>query len=181
MLSTDRLILREWRPEDLAPFSRLNADSDVMRFFPATMSEQETTAMVERITQHIDTYGFGFWAAELKETGEFIGFIGMHHVTQELPFCPTVEIGWRLDKAFWGKGYAPEGARACLAYAFSHLKLAEIVSFTAAVNKPSIRVMEKIGLTRDRGGDFEHPSVMEGSELRSHVLFRMKSMDPISF
>jgi len=181
MLSTDRLILREWRQEDLAPFSQLNADEDVMRFFPSTLPREKTKAFVERASKHISDYGFGLWAAELKETGEFIGFIGMHNVRDELPFCPAIEIGWRLGKAFWGKGLAPEGARAVLAYAFSHAGLKEVVSFTATVNTPSCRVMEKIGMMRDYDGDFEHPIIPKGHKLRPHVLFRMKATDLMGF
>lgn len=180
MLSTDRLILREWRQEDLAPFVRLNADPEVMRFFPDIMTAKKTTAMVERIGAHFSAHGFGLWAAEIKETGEFIGFIGMHHVRDELPFCPAIEIGWRLSKDSWGKGYAQEGARAALAYAFSGLGLEEVVSFTAVVNQPSINVMKKVGMTRDKLGDFEHSMVPDGSPLKAHVLYRIKACDVIA-
>lgn len=179
MLSTDRLILREWRQEDLAPFARLNADPEVMRFFPAVQSIEETKASVERVKARIKADGFGFWAAELKETGKFIGFIGMQRVLDVLPCAPAVEIGWRLDKSVWGQGLAPEGARACLAYAFSTLKLKEVVSFTASTNEPSQRVMTKIGMTRDYEGDFEHPMVPDGSPVKTHVLYRIQATDLI--
>lgn len=181
MLSTDRLILREWRQDDLAPFARLNADTEVMRYFPATLSGAETEAAIGRLSEHIASNGFGFWAAELKDTREFIGFVGMQHVPQILPCAPAVEIGWRLDKNYWGRGLAPEAARACLLFAFSHLGLDEVVSFTAALNEPSQRVMQKIGMIRDMSADFEHPAVSSRSQLRRHVLYRIDANDPIGF
>lgn len=181
MLSTERLLLREWRQEDLAPFSRLNVDSDVMRYFPSVQDERQSAAAIKRISGHFDDYGFCFWAAELKETGKFIGFIGMQHAPADLPCAPAVEIGWRLDKAVWGQGLAPEGARACLLYAFSKLALGEVVSFTALSNQPSQRVMEKIGMKRDEKGDFEHPAVSAETGLREHVLYRIGASDPILF
>lgn len=179
MLATDRLILREWQQEDLVPFSRLNADKEVMRFFPAVQSMEETRVSVERVTARIKADGFGFWAAELRNTSTFIGFIGLQRVQDALPCAPAVEIGWRLDRSVWGQGLAPEGARACLAYAFSALGLDEVVSFTATANKPSRSVMEKIGMTHDLEGDFDHPAVAESSGLRQHVLYRMNATDPI--
>jgi len=179
MLTTDRIILRQWRSEDREPFAAINADPEVMRFFdqPRTCAESDATA--DRLEAHIDEHGFGFWAAELRETGEFVGFVGVEYVPPELSFSPAVEIGWRIDKRFWGKGLAPEGARACLLFAFSKLQLDEVVSFTAELNTPSIRVMEKIGMIRDKFGDFEHPAVPEGHPIRPHVLYRIGSNDPI--
>lgn len=173
MLETDRLILRAWREEDLAPMARMNADTEVMRFFPATQTLAETEAAYGRVSAHMEKHGFCFFAAELKETSSCIGFIGMQHVPEQIPCAPAVEIGWRLDKSVWGQGLAPEGAKACLAYGFSVLKLDEIVSFTAEINKPSQRVMEKIGMTRDESGDFEHPAVSRDNPVRPHVLYRM--------
>lgn len=178
MLSTDRLKLRQWREGDLAPFAVLNADPDVMRYFPSTRTSAESDATYDRLHRHIEEHGFGFWAAELLETGEFIGFIGMQHCDY-LPSGPAVEIGWRLDKRFWGQGYAPEGARACLAFAFSRLDLDEVVSFTAHTNTPSMRVMEKIGMRRDPARDFDHPMVEESSGLKPHVFYVISSTDPI--
>lgn len=179
MLQTDRLHLRQWLPSDREPFARMNADPDVMRFFENPRTRQQSDDTAERLERHIDEHGFGFWAAEVISSGEFVGFIGMEHVASDLPFAPAVEIGWRLDKRFWGQGLAPEGARACLAFGFAYLKLNQVVSFTATTNLPSMRVMEKIGMSRDRNGDFEHPNVSIGSPLRPHVFYRIRATDPI--
>lgn len=178
MLSTDRLKLRQWREEDLAPFAVLNADPDVMRYFPSVRTRAESDETYARLHRHIEKHGFGFWAAEMIDTGQFIGFIGMEHCDY-LPSGPAVEIGWRLDKSVWGQGLAPEGARACLAYAFSKLGLDEVVSFTADTNTPSMRVMEKIGMRRDEARDFDHPSVAEDTGLKSHVFYAICNTDPI--
>lgn len=176
MLSTDRLILRQWREDDLAPFAVINADPEVMRYFPSTRTRAESDETKERFTAHIDQHGFGFWATQLKSTGQFAGFIGMQHVDY-LPSGPAMEIGWRLDKSIWGQGFAPEGARACLAFAFSRLGLDEVVSFTASTNMPSRRVMEKIGMKHDVSRDFDHPLVAEESGLKPHVFYAIKSTD----
>lgn len=181
MLTTDRIILRQWRAEDRKPFAAMNSDPDVMRYFENLRSRAESDATADRLEAHIDEHGFGFWAAELRETGEFIGFVGMEHTPLELPCSPAVEIGWRIDKRFWGEGLAPEGARACLLFAFSRLQLNEVVSFTAVPNIPSLRVMEKIGMKRDLSGDFEHPAVPKGHPIRPHVLYRISGEEPISF
>ncbi len=134
-----------------------------------------------RVQAHIEENGFGFWVAELKAEKQCIGFIGLQQVAGILPCAPAVEIGWRLDKSVWGQGLAPEGARACLAYAFSKLGLEEVVSFTAAKNVPSRRVMEKIGMIHDPAASFEHPAVSRGSTIRDHVLYRIRACDPIGF
>lgn len=180
MLTTDRLRLRQWREEDLAPFAVLNADPEVMRYFPNTRTRAESNETHDRLYRHIDEHGFGFWAAELLATGQFIGFIGMQHCDY-LPSGPAVEIGWRLDRRFWGQGLAPEGARACLAYAFSNLGLEEVVSFTAHTNTPSMRVMEKIGMSRDTARDFDHPMVEEETGLKPHVFYSIGNTDPIGY
>ncbi|MCJ9429240.1 GNAT family N-acetyltransferase [Kordiimonas marina] len=177
MLETDRLILRQWRAEDRAPFAAMNADAEVMRFFPAPQTRAESDASVARQEKRIAERGYGLWAAELKETGAFIGFIGVQDAPYEVPCAPAWEIGWRLDKAHWGQGLAPEGARAVLAYAFSALKAEEVVAFTAEINLPSRRVMEKIGMTYDAEGDFKHPAVPIRHPVRPHVLYRIKAED----
>jgi ribosomal-protein-alanine N-acetyltransferase len=130
-------------------------------------------AIVERVRAHFDRHGFGWWAAELKETQAFIGFIGLSHIPFEAHFTPAVEIGWRLASAYWGQGYATEGARAALAAAFTQLSLAEIVAITVPANARSRRLMERIGMTHDPADDFDHPRLAEGHPLRRHVLYRI--------
>jgi RimJ/RimL family protein N-acetyltransferase len=174
MLSTSRLVLRAWRPQDFEPFAAMNADSRVMRYFPSPLSEAQTSALLERISAHFERYGFGLWAAELKGSGEFAGFIGLSVPQFEAHFTPCVEIGWRLGFQHWNQGLATEGAFAVLRFGMEHLGLREIVSFTAAENVASRRVMEKIGMFRNAADDFEHPLLPEGHVLRHHVLYRAR-------
>lgn len=167
---TERLRLVAWREEHMAPFAEMNADPEVMRYFPRTLSEAESRATLDSWRGHFAENGWGHWAVERKGSGEFIGFIGLSIPRRQLPFSPCVEIGWRLAQRFWGRGYATEGARASLEVAFRRLGLTEVVSFTALANRPSRRVMERIGM-RDTGQDFDHPAVPEGSPLRRHCLY----------
>jgi RimJ/RimL family protein N-acetyltransferase len=166
------MILRPWRDTDMDPFAALNADPLTMEFFPATLSREESDAAAVRIRRAIETRGFGLWAAEVPDVAGFIGAIGLHVPEYDTPFTPCVEVGWRLDRAYWGRGYATEGARAAMHDGFDRLGLAEIVSFTAACNVRSRRVMERLGMTRSPDDDFDHPRITEGHPLRRHVLYR---------
>lgn len=175
MITTDRIILRRWQQSDLVPFADMNADPDVMGFFERPLTREESDKSIERFSNGIEANGFGLWAAELKQDGSFIGFIGLEPVGPELPFGPTVEIGWRLQKRVWGQGLAPEGAKAVLAYGFEECGLMDVVSMTALVNKPSWRVMEKIGMKRDLDGTFDHPKVSDGHAVKRHCLYRISA------
>ena len=166
MIRTERLVLRQWREEDKEPFAALNADPVVMEHFPSTMTREESDAFVERCAAAIASRGWGFWAVEAE--GTFIGFVGLN----EPGFMPGVEIGWRLARDAWGRGYATEAARAVLAFAFDELGLAEVISFTTVENRRSRRVMERIGMTHDPDGDFDHPRVTD-ERIRPHVLYRL--------
>jgi RimJ/RimL family protein N-acetyltransferase len=172
-LRTERLLLRRWLTSDNEPFARLNADPRVMQHFPAVLSREESDALVQRAEEHFERHGFGPWAVEIPEIAPFIGFVGLSVPRFQAHFTPCVEIGWRLAAEFWNRGYATEGARAALAFGFETLGLAEIVSFTVPANLPSRRVMEKIGMTREPAGDFDHPSIPEGNPIRRHVLYRI--------
>jgi len=172
-LLTERLILRPWRDADLEPFARMNADPRVMEFFPSLLSCAESYAMVERAGRHWEDHGLGLFAAELRDTGEFAGFIGLMKPRFQAHFTPCVEIGWRLAREHWGSGLATEGARAVLEFAFDHCHLREVVSFTVPANVRSRRVMEKIGMIRDVDGDFDHPLLPRGHALSRHVLYRI--------
>ena len=169
IFQSERLGFRLWTEDDKEKFAKMNSDKDVMEFMPKTLTYEESNGFILRINEHFITYGFGLWAVEIKETNEFIGFIGLLTASFESSFTPCTEIGWRLKKESWNMGYATEGARACLNYGFKELKLDEIYSFTAKINTRSINVMEKIGLKRI--GDFNHPNVEDGSPLKAHVLY----------
>ncbi len=172
MIETGRLILRQWREADKAPFAALNADPAVMEFMPARLTREQSDAMIGRFTTMLEIKGMTFYALEEVASGELIGAAGLFPVGQ-LPFAPAVEIGWRLRRQSWGGGYASEAARAALAEGFGPLGLEEIVAYTAAPNLRSQRVMERIGMIRDADGDFDHPALPEGSPLRRHVLYRL--------
>ncbi len=171
-ISTERTLLRRWRHEDREPFGRMNADALVMEFFPATLTRAQSDALADRAEAHFTQYGFGPWAAELRASGEFIGYIGLYTPQFEAHFTPCTEIGWRLDAAHWGRGLATEGARAVLDSAFERTGLREVVSFTSEGNMGSRRVMEKLGMMRNPEDDFDHPNLPEGHPLRRHVLYR---------
>ncbi len=171
-LTTPRLLLRPWRDDDVEPFAAMFDDPAVMEFLMPVADRAAIEAIVGRVRAHFDRHGFGWWAAELKETGAFIGFIGLSHIPFEAHFTPAVEIGWRLASAYWGQGYATEGARAALAAAFTQLS-PEIVAITVPANARSRRLMERIGMTHDPADDFDHPRLAEGHPLRRHVLYRI--------
>jgi RimJ/RimL family protein N-acetyltransferase len=174
-IESERLFLRRWKPSDHEPFYQMNSDSDVMRFLPKLLSREESDATIARIEEHFEESGFGWWALEKKETGEFIGFTGLYIPKFEAHFTPCVEVGWRLAKAHWKNGYATEAAKAALDFGFSKIGLQELVSITVPANRPSIAVMERLGMNRKPSEDFDHPRLPEGHELRRHVLYRLRS------
>lgn len=174
-LQTPRLLLRPWLPADLEPFARLNADPRVMEHLPGALSREQSDALAGRIAAHFTERGFGLWALEVPGVARFVGFVGLSVPRFETAFTPCVEVGWRLAAEHWGRGYATEAARAALAFGFDGLGLTEIVSFTVPANLRSRAVMERIGMTRDPGEDFEHPSLPPSHPLRRHVLYRLRS------
>ncbi|MDR1994254.1 GNAT family N-acetyltransferase [Azonexus sp.] len=169
--ATERLCLRQWKPADRAPFAVLNSDPRVMEFFPAPLARAASDALADRCESLIHERGWGFWATELKGSGVFIGFVGLHIPSAQLPCSPCVEIGWRLAFPHWGKGLATEAAQGALRIGFGSLGFQEIVSFTAVGNRRSRAVMEKLAMRES--GTFEHPQVTEGSSLRLHCLYRL--------
>lgn len=172
-LTTKRLLLRQWRDDDLAPFAALNADPEVMRYFAAPLTRAQSGAFLNRAYSTIYREGWGLWAVEVRDGAPFIGFVGLNSPSFDAHFTPALEVGWRLDRSHWGHGYATEGASAALTFAFEELGLAEVVSFTTVGNQRSRRVMERLGMSRDPGDDFDHPSMPDGP-LRRHVLYRIR-------
>ncbi len=176
-IGTERLILRKWRESDRETFAQMNADPMVMEHFPALLSRAESDALVDFAEAHLEQHGFGPWAAELRETGEFIGYVGLVIPRFEAAFTPCVEIGWRLAREHWRKGLATEGACALVRHGFEVQGLVELVSFAVPANVRSLRVMQKLGMTRDPREDFDHPSIPVGHSQRRHVLYRLKRED----
>jgi RimJ/RimL family protein N-acetyltransferase len=178
IFTTDRLILRTWKPSDIPLMATISSDPLVMEHFPATQDIAATQALVDHINQHYEKFGYALYAVEIKDTREFIGFVGLNHPPFEIPNfkpkgLPIVEIGWRLSSNHWGQGYATEAAKAVLDYAFTELNLCEIISFTVPANTKSRHVMEKIGLHHSEADDFDHPKLEENSPLKRHVLYRL--------
>ena len=152
-IETSRLILRDWKEEDIPVFARLNSDDKAMEFFLNKLSYQETLDFYNRIQKEFSTSGYGLYAVEKKD------------------FAPAVEIGWRLIPEVWNQGYATEAASACLEYAKTTLGMKELYSFTSLPNKRSERVMQKIGMVKNK--EFNHPLVSPDHPLRRHVLYKI--------
>ena len=172
-LESARLLLRQWRDEDLPEFAAMCADPQVMRYFPAPLNRLESASLIGRIRGHFAEHGFGLWALERKDTGAFIGFTGLGVVGFDAPFTPATEIGWRLAREHWGLGYASEAAWTALRCGFDRLALNEVVSFTSETNLPSQKVMQAIGMHHDSADDFKHPRLAVNHPMRHHVLYRI--------
>ena len=170
-LETSRLYLRPWEERDRDEFARMNANPEVMEYFPSLWSVEESNAVFDRNKKQIDERGWGLWALEEKSTGKYMGFTGLNIPGFEASFLPAVEIGWRILPEFWNKGHATEAALKALWFGFEILKLQEIVSFTAVGNVKSQRIMEKIGMKRCMEKDFLHPIVPDGHILKPHVVY----------
>jgi len=176
-LRTPRLILRPWRDKDRAPFAALNADPEVMRYFQSTLDRTASDRLVDRIFELFEGGEFGPWAVEIPGKAPFIGFAGLFVPDFDASFMPCVEIGWRLAREHWGKGYATEAARAAMRHGFEQDGMEEIVAYTVEGNMASRRVMEKLGMRRNPAEDFEHPKLPQGHPLRPHVLYRISKGD----
>ncbi len=172
-LDTVRLKLRHWSAADLGPFAAMNADPAVMQYMPGTLFRQASDAAAAAAQAHIDRQGFGLWALEVRGGPGFVGYVGLKAPSFEAAFTPCVEIGWRLARDSWGHGYATEAARACLEHAFGTLALPEVLAFTVPANVSSRAVMQRLGMSLDPAGAFEHPRLPAGHPLREHVLYRL--------
>jgi RimJ/RimL family protein N-acetyltransferase len=173
VIRSERLLLRQWRPEDREPFAALNADARVMEFMPALLPRPQSDALARASEAHFATHGFGPWAVEVPGVAPFIGFVGLVVPAFEAHFTPAIEIGWRLAAEHWGQGYATEAALASARHAFAVAGADGLVSFTTPQNARSRAVMRRIGMTHDPADDFDHPRLAPGHRLRRHVLYRL--------
>lgn len=173
-IRTDRLRLRCWTDRDRATFAAINRDARVAESLGVVLTQEQSDALVDQIEAEFREHGFGVWALEVVGRAPFIGFAGLSVPSFAAPFMPAVEVEWRLDPAFWGRGYATEAGCAAVRFAFEVVGLDELVSFTAESNIRSWRVMERLGMTRDPRGDFDHPLVPPDSPLCRHVLYRAR-------
>lgn len=172
-IRTPRLLLREWRDDDLGRFMAMAAEPEQTEYLPPG-----EPAWVERARAHWRTHGFGPFVVELPGVAPFIGVVGLDWIRWSLPFTPAVQAGWRLSRAYWERGYTTEAARASLDDGFSRLGLDEIVAYTTLANRRSWMVMERLGMRRDFAADFDHPNVPEGSPIRRHILYRLRRPAP---
>ncbi|MCL6732469.1 GNAT family N-acetyltransferase [Streptomyces neyagawaensis] len=170
-LPTERLLLRPWRESDLAPWAAMNADPEVRAYFPELLTTEQSDASVAGFQADLDRRGWGWWAVEVRATGEFIGFTGLDPVEDDMPFT-GVEAGWRLARTAWGHGYATEAARAAVDFGFRRLDLDEVLAVTVATNLRSRAVMRRIGMAHDPADDFDDPGMPEGP-LRRSVVYRV--------
>ncbi len=175
-LTSRRLWLRPWRPEDAAPFAALSADPAVMAYLPSCLDAAAAWRLAERCQSYIDRQGWGFWALERRDTGEFIGLTGLHRFAAHLPIAPGLEVGWRLARAFWHQGYAKEAAETALDFAFQQLQEPWVCAFTSEGNRASWGLMERLGMARCPE-DFDHPDFPPGHPLARHRLYRIAAQD----
>ena len=171
LFHSERLGFRNWNEHDLEAFAELNADPEVMAHFPKPLSTEETAGFITRLQDHFDKHGYTYYATEIIETGEFIGFVGLAYQEYETDFTPATDIGWRLKKSAWGKGYATEGAKRCLQHAFETLQLSLVVAVCTLRNINSENVMQKIGMTKK--GEFDHPKLADYQEHRRCVWYEI--------
>jgi len=176
-LETERLIIRNWKEEDRDLFHLINSDDQVMKYFPFKRGREASDKMMDELKVDITKHGFGYTALEIKDTGECIGFCGLHYC-KAAPIIPVeaIEIGWRLAPQYWGKGYVTEAALRLLGFGFDKLNLDEIISFTVHNNQKSFAVMQRIGMVRDKAMDFDHPLVPDTHpHFKRHLFYRIKT------
>lgn len=175
LFTSERLGFRSWFEDDIELFAKMNCDEEVMKHFPKLLTKQETEAFVSRMQQHYLHKGYTYFAVELKETGEFIGFIGLAHQDYQSPYTPAVDIGWRLKQRVWGNGYATEGAKRCLQFAFAELNLDKVIATCTLHNKASENVMQKIGMKRL--GTFQHPKLIAYPEYTTCIIYKIEKAE----
>lgn len=173
IIVTERLRLRPWQESDIAPYSQINQDPLVMQHLRGVRLAEESRQHVADYRESLASYGYGNLAAELLETGQFVGCFGLSNLLDYMPIAPAVDIGWRLDRAFWGQGLASEAARACLADGLNRVGLKRIIAYTSTRNQRSISVMKAIGMTQVPNGDFNHPMIATNDPDCRHVLYEI--------
>lgn len=175
LFTSERLGFRNWIESDLPKMAAINSDPEVMEYFPALQDMSQTKSFIDRMQKQYEEKSFTYFAAEILGTGEFIGFIGLSVPVFEAEFTPCVDMGWRLGKRYWNNGYATEGAKRCLEYAFQVLQLEKVVAICPEVNKPSEGVMKKIGMTKRL--NFSHPLLLDNERLKSCVLYEIVNLN----
>jgi RimJ/RimL family protein N-acetyltransferase len=171
IIRTKRLGLRNWSKNDIPEMAKINSDPEVMKYFPSTYDLEQTKSFVKRMSGHCKEFNYCYFAVDLLETNAFIGFVGLMYQDYKADFTPCIDIGWRLSKYFWGKGYATEAAQACIDYAFNVLDLSKLICVAPVINDASIQVMKKIGMTHK--GNFDHPLLINEPEIKECALYEI--------
>jgi len=171
LFTSERLGFRTWSDLDLEEMTHLNNDPEVMKYFPGVQDSDKTMGFIQKMHTQYKINEFCYFAVELLGTQEFIGFIGMTKQDFGLERGEFVDIGWRLKRSVWGQGLAPEGAKACLDYAYTQFGIKEIYALAVKSNLPSLRVMEKIGMKHEE--TFIYHKLIEYPKLKECVLYRI--------
>jgi RimJ/RimL family protein N-acetyltransferase len=169
---SERLGFRNWKSTDIDELHKINSDERVMEFFPSVSTKKQTIEFIEKMKKQYKDNGFCYFAVDKLENNNFIGFIGLSEQTYLANFTPCIDIGWRIKHNEWNNGFATEGAKKCLQYAFEALKIEEIFSIAPKVNLKSEHVMKKIGLEKQY--EFEHPLLKNEKRLKTCVLYKTK-------
>lgn len=156
-LATARLRLRQFREDDLDAYARITADPEVMRYIGngAPFTRDEAWHSLSYLLGHWELRGFGLWAVEEQESGALVGRIGLYRPEG----WPGLEVGWLVDRAHWGRGFASEGGLAALTHAFEALAAERVISVIEPGNAASIRVAEKLGEQFERMTDLNDKPV----------------------
>jgi len=171
IFKSERLGFRNWIHEDFDEFAKLNSDEEVMEFFPNTLTTDEVKVLFKKLKSHFSENGFTYYATDILATSEFIGMIGLASQQYKSKYTPAIDIGWRLKRKAWGKGFATEGAKRCLAYGFNNLGIKKIISVCTTNNTKSEHVMKKIGMYKK--GEFNHPELSKHPELEKHLCYEI--------
>jgi RimJ/RimL family protein N-acetyltransferase len=171
-IRTSRLLMRRWRDGDRDAYTAMNADPEVMRYFPATLDRAASNSSIDRIEDRFDQQGFGLWAVKVAASGEFIGFTGLNSMPEGVPGAGDMEVGWRLARRAWHQGFATEAETAAVDVAFNGVGLDRVWSMTSVLNRPSQAVMLRLGMTPE--AFFDHPKLAAGHPLRRHIAYRLE-------
>lgn len=172
MIVTERLVMRSWRDEDVAPFQAICSDPEVMATLGPPLDMDATQALIERVKAREAEHGHSFWALERREDARLIGWCGVIRGDMG-PVADKVEIGWRLARDCWGAGFASEAARGAIAWSFANLPDDEILVITWQGNVRSRAVMERLGMQYCADLDFDHPGLAADNPLRPHVTYSL--------
>lgn len=169
LFKSNRLGFRNWLASDIEKLAAINRDKEVMAFFPSIRTLQETKNFINRMQQQFSEKGYCYFAIDILEDDTLIGFIGLSEQNYDADFTPCIDIGWRLAKTAWNKGYASEGAKRCLEYGLKQLQIDKIYSIAPVINTKSEQVMRKIGMRKVKS--FDHPQLLDNARLRRCVLY----------